>query len=97
MPVRAAVSLTRTRGVLSKNFLTAERTIAAASSVRISTNVAVRVADVVSVFFVERVICDLVEATPPKHETFFQVQTNTLEEQSVLETTVMLQVSIATQ
>lgn len=80
MPVRAAVSFTRPRGVLSKNLLTAERAVAAASSIRIAANFTVSVANVVSVFFVESVICDLVEATPPKHETLFQVQTNAFEE-----------------
>jgi hypothetical protein len=83
--------------MLGKNLLTAERTISAASSIRIPANIAVCVTNVVPVFLVEGIICNLVKAAPPKHEAFFQVQTNTLEEQSVLETTVVFKMSITTQ
>lgn len=51
--------------------------------------------NIISVFFVEDIVCNFAERGPPEYETFFKVQPDTFEKQSVLETTVMFEVSVA--
>ena len=94
MAVRAAVRLARPRRVLGQDLLAAEGTVPPAPPVRIATHVAVHVPDVVSVFLVEGVIGDLVEALSPEEETLLHVQADTLEEETVLEPAKMFEVGV---
>lgn len=97
MPVRTPVGLARPRRMLGQNLLTAKRTVATASPVRVAADVAVCVPDVVPVLLVERVVRHLVEGAAPEGEALLQVQADALEEERVLQTAVVLEVSVATQ
>lgn len=59
--VRAAVRLARSWWMLCENLLATERAVPVTAAVGIPTNVAVRVSHVVTVVFVELIICDFVE------------------------------------
>lgn len=84
VPVRASMRLTRAGGVLRQNLLAAKRAVPATTAVRVAADIAVRMAHIVTVLLVERVVGDLVEAAAPKSERLLQVQTDALEEQRVL-------------
>ena len=58
MAVGAAVGFACAGGVFGEDFLAGKRGVAAASADGIAADVAVGVADVVAVFFVEGVVCD---------------------------------------
>jgi hypothetical protein len=83
-----------TRGVLCKDLLTTERAITTSSAIWIATHIAVYMADVVSVFLVERLVIDLAEAAPPEDQTLLEVESNALEEQGVLQSAEMLEMGI---
>lgn len=95
MPIRAAVCLAGPWRVFRKDLLAAKGAVATASSVRVATDISVRVANVVPVFLVECVVRDLVEAAPPEHERLLEVESDALQEQRVLKTTVVFEVGIA--
>lgn len=97
VPVRASMCLSRTRRMLGENLLTAHWAVATAATIRVTSNITVRVADVVLVLLVELVVVDLVEAPPPEEQTLLQIETNTLEEEGVLEASVVLEVRVATE
>jgi hypothetical protein len=62
--------LSRSRGVLSQNLLTAERTVSIAPPIAISTYITIYVPDIVFILLVEDIICDFVESSSPKYQTF---------------------------
>lgn len=97
VPVRATVCLTRSRWVLCEDLLTAEWAVPVAAPVRVPANIAIGVPDVVPVVFVELIIRNLVEGLPPKRQTLLQIQSNTLQEQRVLQATKVLEVGVATE
>ena len=64
--IRAPMSLSRAWGMLRENLLTAKGAISTTPPVRITTHVAIDVPNVVSVFFIEGIIRELVETAPPE-------------------------------
>lgn len=82
--------------MLSKDLLTTEWTITTSSSVGITTDITINVTNVISVLLVELVICDLVEALSPEYKTLLQVEPNTLEKERVLQSTIVLEMSVTT-
>jgi hypothetical protein len=74
MSIGTAVGFSTAGRMLRQDLLAAEGRVASAASVAVSANVAVGVADVVPVFFVEDVVGDLVERGSPELETVFECQ-----------------------
>ena len=68
--VGAAMGLARPRGRLCKQFLAGIRRVAAATTVCVTSDVAVGVTDVVFVLFLEFLIGDELEAAAPEDDTF---------------------------
>lgn len=97
MSVRAAMRLTRSGWMFSKDLLTAKGTVSSSSAIRITTHVTIDVTNIVPILLVERVVGDLVEAAPPEHETLLEVETQTFEEEGVLQAAVVLEVGVATE
>lgn len=95
MTVRAAVRLPSAGRVLREDLLTAERAVTSSSAIRVPADISVGVADVVLVVFVELIIGYLVEAAAPEHEALLQVETQALQEQCVLQTTVVFEMSVS--
>lgn len=54
-------------------------------------------ADIVAIFFVERVVGDKTEGMAPKDKAIVQGEANTFEKQRVLQTAVILEVTVFTQ
>ena len=65
--------------------------VATSSPVGISAYIAVRVSDIVFVFLVELLVRHLAKALPPECNTFVQGEPNAFEEESILQTSVMLE------
>ena len=65
--VRTAMCLAWTRERLCQQLLTRVGGISPASAVAVSTDIAIRVTNVVSVFFGELIVCHELEAPPPEH------------------------------
>lgn len=82
--VRASMSLAGSGGMLSQDLLTAKRAVAATAAVRVTTHIAVYVPHIVAVFLVKRVVCDLVEASPPEYQALLEIEAYPLEEEGVL-------------
>lgn len=78
--VGAAVGLAWAGRVLGQDLLTAEWAVAAATAVRVASDVAVDVAHVVAVFLVESVVGDVAEALAPEDQALLEVQADALEE-----------------
>lgn len=93
--VGAAVGLAWAGRVLGQDLLAAEWAVAAATAVRVASDVAVDVAHVVAVFLVESVVGDVAEALAPEDQALLEVQADALEEQSVLQAAVVFEVGIA--
>lgn len=89
--VRTAVRLSRSRKRFRQKFLARVGSVTAATTVCIATYVAVGVTDVVLVFFLELLVCYQLEAAPPEHQTLVQAQAYSFQEESVLQTTIMLE------
>lgn len=80
--------------MLCQNLLAAKGAVAASSPVRVAAHVAVRVTHIVSVVLVELVVGDFVERAAPEHEALLEIQADALEEQRVLQTSEVLEVSV---
>lgn len=87
--------LSSARRMLSQNLLTTERAVASTSPIRIAAYITINVTYVVPVLLVERVVINFMEALSPEDKTFLEVQTDALQEQAVLQTAKMLEMSIA--
>ncbi len=82
--VRAAMCLSRARGVFGQDALAAEGAEATAAAVAVSPDVAIGVADVVAVFFVEGVVCEVPEARAPEDQGLLEREAYALHEERVL-------------
>lgn len=87
--------LSRTRQWLRKDFLARVRGVPSAATVCVTTHITIHVADIVPVFFCELFVCDEFEGAAPENETFFETETDTFEEEGVLEATVVFEVGVA--
>ena len=94
MSVRAAVTLPRARRMLGQDLLARECRVPPAATVRVSSNIPVRVTDVVAVFFVEGIVGDEFEGLPPEDQAIFHCQSQAFEEKRVLQAAKMLEVII---
>lgn len=86
--------LARTRRRFCSQLLAGIWRVAAASSICITTDIAVGVADVVSIFLIELVVRHIVEALPPEHQRLLERQTDAFEEERILQTAKMLEVGV---
>jgi hypothetical protein len=92
MPIGTSVALPRPRWMLRQNLLTTKRRIPISSPIRIPTNITIRMAHIIPILLIKRIIRDLIESLSPKQQTLFQIQPNAFQEQRVLETTVVFEV-----
>lgn len=97
MSVRAPVRFPRTRRMFSENLLAAVGTIPATPPVGVTSHVAIHVPYVVTVVFVELVVCLVLEGCPPEDKALLEIKTDTLEEETVLETAKVFEMRIAAQ
>ena len=88
--VWAAVRLTGAWEGLGEDLLARVGRVATASAVRVAAYVAVGVANVVAVFFLEFFVRHELEGAPPEDDTFVEAEADSLQEESVLQTTVVL-------
>jgi len=91
------VRLTSTRQGLGEEFLAGIRCVAAAATVCVAAHVAVGVADVVFVFFLEFLVGDELEAAAPEDEAFVEAEADAFEEEGVLQTPVVLEMRVVAQ
>jgi hypothetical protein len=77
--VWATVSLARTWKGLGEDLLARVGRVSAAAAVGIAAHVTVRVPDIVSVLFLELVVCHELEGLPPKYYALIQAKADTLE------------------
>ena len=89
--------VTRTRRMLHEDLLTAKRTVSAPAPVRIAANITVHVSDVVLVLLVELVVRHLSKGCPPEEEGLVEGKPDTLQEQGVLQTAVVLEMGVTPQ
>ena len=94
MPVRTAMALATSRRMLRQDFLARKGRISAAPPQRVATHVAVRVAHVVAVLFVEGVVGDEAEGAAPEEQAVLKGETQALEEERVLQAAEVLQVAV---
>lgn len=73
------------RRVFGQDLLARVRRVASPAAVGVAADVAVRVADVVAVFFVEGVVGDEFEGLAPEDETVFEGEADAFEKEGVLE------------
>lgn len=78
-----------------QNLLTAQRAIPATATVGVASNVAIDMANIVPILLVECIIGDVAETLAPEQQTLFQVEADALQEKRVLETPIVLEMSIA--
>lgn len=97
MTVRAAMSLADSGVRIIQNLLARVRRVATTSPIDITTDITVRVSDVVLVPRVELVICEALEGLAPEENTFLERQTDSFEKECVLETSVVFQVIVLAQ
>lgn len=81
--------LSRPRWMFCEDLLATERTISIAPPIAISPNIPIRMAHIISIFLVERVVCDLVKSLSPEDEAFFEIEPDALQEKCVLQTPVV--------
>lgn len=97
VPVRTSMAFTASRGMLCEDLLTRKGGVAAAPTDGISTNVAVRMADVVAVLLVEGVVCYESEGLAPEDQAVLHRQTEPFEEKGVLQAAKMFKMIIFAQ
>jgi hypothetical protein len=95
--VRTAMRLAGAGQGLGEDFLAAVWRVTPSSPVGITTHITIRMANVVQVFFGELVVGDETEAPAPESDTLRKRQTNTLQEESVLETAEVFEMCIGSQ
>lgn len=94
MAVWASMGLANADVIVTQDFLARVGWISAAPAINISTNITIRVANVVLVLGVEFIIRLALEGLAPKEDTLLQRQTNTLQEEGVLKSPEVLQVIV---
>lgn len=92
MPVWTSVRFPRSRGVLRKDLLAGERTIAPSPPIPITPYISVRMPDIIPILFIKRIIRHCTKPTAPVLQRVRQRQTQTLEEERILQTRVVLEV-----
>jgi len=97
MTIWASVTLSATWGVFCQDLLAREWGIASTPASSVTTDIAVHVANVVFIVFVELVVCLKLKRLAPKYETVLHGKPNAFEEKRVLETTEVLQMAILPQ
>jgi hypothetical protein len=95
MPIWTAVRLARSRRMFCQDLLAAERAIPVSSPIGITAHIPVCVTYVISVHLVEVVVRDRIESLSPEGEAFFQIESDTFQEESVLQPSIVLQFGIA--
>jgi hypothetical protein len=97
MTVWASMCLTWARLMLHEDLLAAVGTVPVSSSVTISAYIAVGVSHIISILLVEHIVGDFAEGASPEDQALLERESDPFEEQSVLESPIMLKVSITTQ
>lgn len=92
--IGATVSLTRSRSIVVEDLLARVRRITPISTVRITTDITVGVANIVSVPGVEFTLGESSESLTPEHNALVEGETDTLQEKGILKTAKMLQVTV---
>jgi hypothetical protein len=90
MAIWTTMRLARPRRMFRQNLLAAVRRIPIAPTIRVASHIAVRVTDIISIFFIKCIVCDLRERGAPEYKAFFEVKTNAFQEERVLEAAVVL-------
>lgn len=97
VPVGTAMALARAGRMFCQDLLTREWRVAPAPTDGISANISMCMADVVPVFLVEGLIRDELEGVSPKDEAFLQRKADALEEERVLQSTKVFQMTVLAQ
>lgn len=84
------MGLARAGERLGEEFLAGVRGVASAAAVGVSADVAVGVSYIILVLFCEFFIRDELEALPPEDYAFLEGESDALEEQRILEASVVL-------
>ena len=80
--------------MLGQDLLTRVRRVATTTAVGVSSNIAINMAHVIPVLLIEGIVCDLIEGLTPEHQAIFQVKTDTLQEEGILQSSEMLKMAI---
>jgi hypothetical protein len=51
--------------------------------------------DIIFIFLIKNIVCDLAETASPKHQAFFEVKTDAFEEKRVLQPAVVFEMCVA--
>ena len=94
MAIRAPVALATTRRMLRQDLLARKGRIAASAPSSVAADIAIRVTDIVAVFFVEGVVGDEAEGVAPEDEAVVHGEAEAFEEEGVLQAAEVFQVAV---
>jgi len=92
--IGATVSLARARGSVAEDLLARVRCITSTSTVGVTTNITVGMANIIFVPGVEFVVGKSPKSLTPEDNAVFKRETNTLQEKGILKTTKMFQMGV---
>ncbi len=97
MPIGTSMGFAAPGRVFGQDTLTGKWGVSSPPPDAVTTDIPIRIPDVIPIFFVERVVRDELEGLPPKDETILQGQPYSFEEERVLQAAKMFQMAVLAQ